>query len=82
VSGGKGRGKRSLFSRLYGLNGTLFHTGTAIRTNIRIDFIDGIAFADRLDRAGINATPACDTGICDFMSHKSILLEIYFAIQQ
>lgn len=47
--------------------------GTAINAIVWVDFINRIAFADCLNRAGIFAEAARNTRICDLISHDNLL---------
>ena len=54
-----------------GLDGALLHTGAAIGAEIGVNGICGLAFADGLHGADINAAPTGNTGIGYLVSHLS-----------
>jgi hypothetical protein len=56
-----------------GLDRAYFDACAAVRALIRIDGVNGIAFADGLNRTFRNAGTAGDTFFIDFMSHASLL---------
>ena len=48
--------------------------GAAVNTFVGIDFVNGIAFADRLNRAFRLAYAAGDTFVCNLVSHDQLLM--------